>query len=731
MVQSEAKNALPRTPFNDASCWQGDDLADRSGWRFALSDSMRADLVRAASEAFSDEGDPSVEREHLPWTPPDWLDDWLKAIVQSISTTGVAWATGLPVDQLGEQRSARLYRAIGERMGQALTQNSRCEFLSPVFNEGVRFGYDSASASQGRGYRSQAQLNHHVDPTDVVGLLCIRKARSGGLSSIVSAAAVWNAMLAECPEHLPVLEAGFPYDRKGEEGPGEQPVTEPIPVFGRSGGRLDCRYARSYIICAAGRLDQPLSAAQVAALDAFDAIASRPGMAFRMPFEPGDIQWLDNLSVLHGRTAFEDDPDPRRGRMLLRLWLQMGDHPRWAGLPSAMRWAYARFGLLGRRADEDILDRCAGQAERSEARGPVVRAAPAPEPAVPPRVEPAGELPPELSGESCWKAAQWADPTAWVEPLSAAEIDEIEQAARAWGDRDLLALRAEHFPLPQFRSRIERARHHLLEGRGFVLWRGLPVARWGQTLSRVAFYGLGQHLGPARPQNAQGQLLGEVRDLGLRSSDPNVRIYQTAERQSFHTDSCDVVGLLCLAQARLGGESALVSSQTLWNEIRRARPDLAAVLLEPIATDRRGEVAPGEQPFFMIPVFNWHQGRMSAIYHRPYIESAQRFADAPRLTPLQIEALDLLDQRAHDPAIHFLMRLEPGDIQWVHNHTLFHDRMAFEDWPEPERRRHLLRLWLAPLEARPLPDVFAERYGCVEPGRRGGVMAGERTSSTV
>ena len=86
-----------------------------------------------------------------------------------------------------------------------------------------------------------------------------------------------------------------------------------------------------------------------------------------------------------------------------------------------------------------------------------------------------------------------------------------------------------------------------------------------------------------------------------------------------------------------------------------------------------------------------------------------------------------MDQLANDPEMHFLMKLEPGDIQWVHNHTLFHDRMAFQDWPEPARRRHLLRLWLAPLDARPLPPVFAQRYGCVDPGRRGGVMAGERS----
>jgi hypothetical protein len=341
----------------------------------------------------------------------------------------------------------------------------------------------------------------------------------------------------------------------------------------------------------------------------------------------------------------------------------------------------------------------------------------------PPASDPA--LPPELSGPACWYGSDCADASDWLERLSPDEIDEIERAARAWGDRDLRELRPELFALPQVSRRIERARQQLLDGRGFVLWRGLPVQRWGRVLCAVAFYGIGTYLGPSRPQNAQGQLLGEVRDLGLKSSDPKVRIYQTAERQSFHTDSCDLVGLLCLQQARRGGESALVSSHTLWNEVRRQRPDLAAALLEPLATDRRGEIAPGEEPFFMIPVFNWFAGRMSAIYHRPYIDSAQRFETAPRLSDRQIEALDLLDRLANDPRLHFLMTLEPGDIQLVHNHSTFHDRMAFEDWPEPDRRRHLLRLWLAPLDARPLPQVYAQRYGSVTPGRRGGVMAGE------
>ncbi len=317
----------------------------------------------------------------------------------------------------------------------------------------------------------------------------------------------------------------------------------------------------------------------------------------------------------------------------------------------------------------------------------------------------------------------------WVVPLSAAEVAEIEAAVHANAHADIAQLRAADFPLPTLAPRLARIRADVLHGRGFALLRGLPVQRWTLRQSATAFFGIGAHLGPAVSQNAKGHVLGHVQDLGLSADDPNVRIYQTDERQTFHTDSCDIVGLLCLQVAKHGGDSALVSSNTLWNEMRRRAPELAALLIEPIATDRRGEVPPGQKPYFTIPVFNWlvtqHGGQvdrhMSAIYQRQYIDSAQRFEDAPRLTSAHVAALDLFDELANDPQLHFLMTLAPGDIQLVHNHTLLHDRTAFTDWPEPERRRHLLRLWLAPLDARPLPAVFAQRYGSVVPGARGGV----------
>ena len=335
------------------------------------------------------------------------------------------------------------------------------------------------------------------------------------------------------------------------------------------------------------------------------------------------------------------------------------------------------------------------------------------------------DLPTEQNNAAAWYGPAMAARSEWLMTLTEEDLGEVASATEAFLScgAEIAGMTAADFPLPGLGPKLKaRLREDVLDGRGFLLVRGLPVERWEMRASAAAFFGLGLHLGSPRSQNARGHVLGHVRDLGLDPADPNVRIYQTRARQSFHTDSCDLVALLCLKTARSGGLSALVSSTTIFNEMRRRRPDLLKLLFEPIATDRRGEVAEGQKPYFEIPVFSWHQGFLTAIYQRQYIDSAQRFADAPRLTPAHVEALDLFDALANDPELHMVMEFRPGDVQLVHNHTLLHDRTGFVDWPEPERRRHLLRLWLAPEGARPLPEVFAQRYGTVRVGDRGGIL---------
>ena len=343
-------------------------------------------------------------------------------------------------------------------------------------------------------------------------------------------------------------------------------------------------------------------------------------------------------------------------------------------------------------------------------------------------------IPPVIEDQSAWYGRDLANSDDWIKRFSEVEIGEVENAVRALDEArvDLASIRAEEVVLPSLALRLRRLLDEVLSGRGFILIKGLPVERWTRHEVAMAFLAIGVHLGNLRMQNAEGHLLGHVRDLGRSSADPNTRIYQTNERQTHHTDSCDLVALLCLRAAKSGGLSSLVSSTTIFNEMRRRRPDLLRVLLDPIETDRRGEVPEGSTPYFTIPVFNYHDGLVSAIYQRQYIESARRFPGVPPLTPQQIEALDLLDQLANDPQLNLMMELEPGDIQLVHNHTILHDRTTFEDYPEPERKRHLLRLWLAPQNARKLPEVFAERFGSISPGDRGGVaVKGSRATITL
>ena len=328
-----------------------------------------------------------------------------------------------------------------------------------------------------------------------------------------------------------------------------------------------------------------------------------------------------------------------------------------------------------------------------------------------------------LNGPAAWRAPDLAAGE-WLHVLSPDEVAEIEGAARrlAAGGGDLTAVQPGDVPLPIFGPRLAALfRDDVLQGRGFAVIRGLDPSRLSRREAAAAFLGLGAHLGAPRPQNAKGHVLGHVKDLGRSPDDPTARLYQTHERQTYHTDSADVVGLFCLQPAKAGGRSSLVSSVTIFNEMRARRPDLAEQLFQPIETDRRGEEGPGERGWFTIPVFNWFEGRFAGMYQRQYIESARRFAEVPPLTAAQVEALDLLDALAEDPALHIALEFLPGDVQLVNNHVLFHDRTAFEDWPEPERRRHLLRLWLAPPDAQPLPPVFAERFVTVTPGERGGV----------
>ncbi len=325
------------------------------------------------------------------------------------------------------------------------------------------------------------------------------------------------------------------------------------------------------------------------------------------------------------------------------------------------------------------------------------------------------------------EAAAWTGGTLsasqdWTVTLTSEQIEEIDGALRAAQStgRRLEEVGRTEFPLPGLEGFLAGLAEEIERGRGFVLLRGLPIERYGEDESALIFWGLGTHLGTAVPQSRKGDLLGHVRDLGGDIRDPTVRGYETRARLLFHTDRCDCVGLLCLAKPKSGGASRVASAVSVYRRIGEQRPDLLETLCAPFFSDRRGEQPPGAPPVAEMPVFMADDGVFAVRYVRDYIEDAQRFPDVPRLTARQVEALDMLDRTADALALD--MDFEPGDMQFLNSYLTLHSRSEFEDFPEPERRRHLLRLWLAMPNSRRLPAPFKALYGTVEAGQvRGGV----------
>lgn len=318
-----------------------------------------------------------------------------------------------------------------------------------------------------------------------------------------------------------------------------------------------------------------------------------------------------------------------------------------------------------------------------------------------------------------------ATPDIWTRNWSTEQLDDLLTVSATVAPEDLIGLDVATIAPESIRTLAEDIRSDLLDRQGFTVLHGFPVHEVDRPTVASAFLLLGNLIGRPRSQNAAGHLLGHIKDVGADLSDSATRIYQTNERQSFHTDSTDAVALLCLRTAASGGLSQLASAETAYRLVRERRPDLAAQLFEPIATDRRDEQPDGEQPWFEIPVLSWFDDRLTVLYQRTYISSTERFPDAPRPSPAQIQALDLFDEIVDDPVVHIRMALEPGDMQFVHNHSMLHDRTAFVDHAEPEKRRHLLRLWLSLPGDRLLPPVFAQRYGSIEVGDRGGIVVAD------
>jgi hypothetical protein len=315
-------------------------------------------------------------------------------------------------------------------------------------------------------------------------------------------------------------------------------------------------------------------------------------------------------------------------------------------------------------------------------------------------------------------------PERWTWQLTPEQLADLDEAVLRLdaGGRDIVTLTAEDAPLPEIAGRLSELKRDLLFGIGFGLIRGVPVERYSLRQAAIAFWCLGAHLGEAVSQNAKGHVLGHVRDLGFDYTKPSARGYQTSERLPYHCDMGDVVGLLSLRTSRSGGLSSIVSSVAIYNAMAKQRPDLARVLMQPTYRDRRDEIPEGRKPWYPMPVFNPHGGYLFSHFVRSTIRKAQRFPEVPRITPEQAAAFDYLDQLANDAAFHLDMAFLPGDVQFLCNHTILHSRTKYVDWEEPEKKRHLLRLWVGCPGGPAVPEVYIEFQGLTAAGRPRGIL---------
>jgi Taurine catabolism dioxygenase TauD, TfdA family len=323
----------------------------------------------------------------------------------------------------------------------------------------------------------------------------------------------------------------------------------------------------------------------------------------------------------------------------------------------------------------------------------------------------------KLGGPAAWKGTDLLAARDWVRPLGGMAVEELDAALAAVNKRglDWPALTAEDVPLPTLSRTMTDIADELERGRGVVKLTGFPVDRHDETALRALYYGLACHIGTPVPQNGRRGMMRDIRDNG------GTRV-ESSDGLRWHNDRTDVVALLCVRKAQAGGISRIVSAVAIHDAMQARRPDLLAELYRDYYRSTVGDEVGAETRFYPLPVFARCNGYFTCNFSNTYIEQAQRFPDVPRLTAAQQEAIRMLVDLAEE--LCFEMPLEPGDLQLLNNHVIYHGRTPFSDDAAAGRDRLLYRLWLSMPNSRPLPESHRPLWGRIEAGAiRGGATA--------
>lgn len=327
--------------------------ADR-GWIYRLLTSEGAELIAAVRAAAQKAG--PVDKPILDWKREDF------ALEKSVPTLAAAFrevrdgramalVKNLPRAGVTPVEFRLMTWAIGLHFGVARPQNRASDYITEVKDAGMAY-----RSPTGRGYNSKAELDFHVDGSDVVLLSCYNQAPVGGMSVCASAATAFEVVKAERPDYAEALTTDYTFSRNGEQSDGEEPWYA-APVCTTRDGRVFCKWNRNRIQNAQ-KIEgvPPLTARQREAMEYFDTVLRRPENMFCMHLEPGDLQILCNQTMLHSRTSFEDHPDDGKKRTLYRLWLARPDSRRlpdsWAVFYGTSEAGTVRGGMKGHQYDD-------------------------------------------------------------------------------------------------------------------------------------------------------------------------------------------------------------------------------------------------------------------------------------------------------------------------------------------------------------------------------------------
>ena len=329
---------------------------------------------------------------------------------------------------------------------------------------------------------------------------------------------------------------------------------------------------------------------------------------------------------------------------------------------------------------------------------------------------------PEVRPEFGWRGRALLRSDGWRQELSASEKETLDVFVRQTSDQPPETIDRSMARFPNLTELASRVSDSLEYGTGAVMLPRFVSPAWDARAAARAFWTLSLQLGTPVSQSAEGQRLFDVRDAGFTSTDPRFRGPMSSKRLSFHTDRCDVIAFLCLRPASKGGETYIVSSVAIRDELRRRHPEALAILNQPFPYLRHTVDHGNARQYVELPVFSECDGFFAAHFLRVLIDRADRSDFAPGLTDAQRAALDTLEAVAEDPELHVSFSMTAGDVLLLNNWTTFHRRGAFVDGRDSEERRHLLRIWLATRNSRPLAPCFEAHFGSTVAGAvRGGM----------